>query len=1003
LRSFSFCRSAARVGVALGVVVTALATCERTARALDPDRTLSQYLHDRWGSDRGFPGGMVNAITQSRDGYLWIAAEKGLVRFDGLTFRLIQPKTPTAGRDSNVLFLTADQSGAIWAELRDATLVRYRADDFVDLPGELSNLRRLPVAAIATKQDGTVLLAMANQGIVALRGERLETFIAQPALPSSFVITIVETPDGDTWLGTRDSGLLRFHDGKLMRIVNLLPDQKINCLLPVGAHELWIGTDNGIAVWNGREITTASLPASIKRTTALSMIQDADGNVWIVTASGALLRVHGDNVITLTEPDARGHGGVRAVFEDRERDLWIGTTQGIERLRDAAFVSYSSSQGAPGGAVGPVYADSDRIWFAPGDGGLYWVQNQRVGSVKLGGLSDDVVYSISGGAGDIWVARQRGGLTRLRRSGDTFTAESFTAGQGLSQNNVYAVERTRDGGVWAATLSGGVSLLRDRRFTTLTTADGLASNTVSAIAEGRDGTIWFATPSGLSARGNDGWHRYGVAEGLPSNDVNTVFEDSRGNVWIGTTSGLALLRDGRIRVNLKLPDQFRSSIIGITEDKAGFLWIGTTDRLLRIKRDHLAGESAAQDIREFGVADGLPSAEGVKRHRSLIADTGGRIWVATNRGLAHADPARASIRLAPSLVHVEELLADGVAIDRSNSVTIPSKHQRLTLTYAGLSLAAPERVQFRYRLDGFDHEWSAPASARQAVYTNLNPGSYTFRVIASNSEGLWNGQEATQAFSIAPAMWQTMWFRFGGVMLILLASWGIYRFRVMQMSRRLHARFEERLAERTRIAQELHDTLLQGFLSASMQLHVVGDRLPTDSPAKESLAKVQNLITRVIDDGRDAVRGLRSSNQTSRDLAEVFSGVSNEVPAVEDVNYRVIVDGRERPLNPVIRDEVYRIGHEAVINAFRHAEAKNIELQLEYASRGLRLLVRDDGRGIDEAVLQRGREGHWGLSGMRERAGRIGARFSVWSRGGAGTEIELSVPARVAFAREKKP
>ncbi len=220
---------------------------------------------------------------------------------------------------------------------------------------------------------------------------------------------------------------------------------------------------------------------------------------------------------------------------------------------------------------------------------------------------------------------------------------------------------------------------------------------------------------------------------------------------------------------------------------------------------------------------------------------------------------------------------------------------------------------------------------------------------------------------------------------------------LMQVSRNLHARFEERLGERTRIAQELHDTLLQGFLSASMQLHVAADRLPADSPAKESLTKVQDLVTRVIDQRRNAVRGLRSATDTSRDLAEVFSGISTEIPTVEDVNYRVIVDGRERPLNPVIRDEVYRIGHEAVMNAFRHAEAKNIELQLEYASRGLRLLVRDDGRGIDEAVLERGREGHWGLSGMRDRAGRIGARLSVWSSGGAGTEIELPVPARVAF------
>ncbi len=310
------------------MIVTTLVICERMASALDPDRSLSQYLRDRWGSDRGFPGGTVTAITQSRDGYLWIAAEKGLVRFDGLTFRLVQPKAATAGRDSNALFLAADREGAIWAELRDATHVRYRGDDFVELPAELSNLRRLPVAAIATKRDGTVLLAIANHGILASRRNRLETFIPQNELPSSFVITMAETPDGDTWLGTRDSGLLRFHDGKLTPIVNLLPDQKINCLLPVGLHELWIGSDNGVALWNGREITTESLPASLKRTAALSMIQDADGNVWIATATGTLLRVHGEHVVTLIEPDLRGRGSVRAVRSRRSQ-----TPRSASRLR----------------------------------------------------------------------------------------------------------------------------------------------------------------------------------------------------------------------------------------------------------------------------------------------------------------------------------------------------------------------------------------------------------------------------------------------------------------------------------------------------------------------------------------------------------------------------------------------------------------------------------------------------------------------------------------------
>jgi signal transduction histidine kinase len=270
-----------------------------------------------------------------------------------------------------------------------------------------------------------------------------------------------------------------------------------------------------------------------------------------------------------------------------------------------------------------------------------------------------------------------------------------------------------------------------------------------------------------------------------------------------------------------------------------------------------------------------------------------------------------------------------------------------------------------------------------------------FRVQASNGEGVWSGGEATLAFTVAPRYWQTAWFQLATLAVAGLAMWGAYRIRVRQVARQLNLRFEERLAERTRIARELHDTLLQGFLSASMQLHVAADNLPDDSPAKASLAKVSELMQRVIDEGRNAVRGLRSG-VADDDLEQAFAGIQQEV-APSPARYRVIRDGRPQPLNPVIRDEVYRIGREALINAFRHAGAHAIELHLEYGPRQFTLRVRDDGRGIDPDVVGAGADGHWGLSGMRERAERIGASFNVWSRDRAGTEIELAVPARIAF------
>ena len=290
---------------------------------------------------------------------------------------------------------------------------------------------------------------------------------------------------------------------------------------------------------------------------------------------------------------------------------------------------------------------------------------------------------------------------------------------------------------------------------------------------------------------------------------------------------------------------------------------------------------------------------------------------------------------------------------------------------------------------------------RQAVYTNLPPGPYRFRVMASNSDGRWNGGETSLPFEIEPLLWQTAWFQLSAIVCAGFGAWGLYRLRVRQVSRRLHARFEERLAERTRIAQELHDTLLQGFVSASMQLHVAVDGLPPSSPARASLGRVHELMRSVIDEGRNAVRGLRSSTAAPHDLERAFAGVQQEVGAgAGAATYRVIVEGRARGLKPIIRDEVYRIGREGLVNAFRHSGALHVELELEYGARELCVLVRDDGRGVDPEIVRHGTDGHWGITGMRERAQRIGATLRIRSRADAGTEVELRVPASVAFERD---
>lgn len=1024
-----------------------------TAYALDPARALSQYLRDRWGVEQGFPGGRVYAITQTTDGYLWIGTEKGLVRFDGVTFRIVQPSARTTFSIAPVLGLEPGRDGGLFALLFGPTLVRYppgqndAVTPDVELPDSL-------VAAMARRSDGSLIVASLRAGVLALRGGRPETLVAPEAMPKSFVISIAETRDGTLWLGTRDSGLFRVSGGGApVAMREGLPDGKINCLQPGGDRELWIGTDHGAVRFDGTAITKAGVPAILDGVQVLTMTRDRDGNVWFGATSRGLVRVDRRGGATVDARANTDQGDVTALFDDREGNLWIGGARGLERLRAGTFASYATAEGLPSDGVGAVYVDAERrTWFAPLGGGLFVMRDGRI-ERSPAVTGDDVVYSIAGRDRDVWIGRQRGGLTHLRGSDEataaaaalmpTGAAQTITQAQGLAQNSVYAVLAARDGSVWAGTLSGGVSRiangplgngpLGNGAVTTYTVAHGLASNMVTSILQTKDGTVWCATPEGVSAwtAGADGrgqWKTYRQGDGLPSDNVFSLTEDASGTLWMGTAEGPAwmaadrgaaggvaagsIAADGRAvegrprpHVPPRVPAVLRDQIFGIEDDGRGSLWMATPSRVLQVRRDALmqgtlgASEMAA-DVREYGVADGLLGLEPVKRHRTVVKDPLGRIWFAMSRGLSVVDPARVSVSTPPAIVHVQAISADGVPVQpREGGMRVPSGRQRVMVSYAGLSLSVPDRVRYRYRLDGFDREWSEPVAAREAVFTNLAPGPYRFRVMASNSDGLWSGTEASMAFDVDAAFWQTLWFKLSAGLAIVAAAVALYRIRMHQVAKQLNVRFEERLAERTRIAQELHDTLLQGFVSASMQLHVAADRVPSDSPAKPILVRVQTLMAQVIDEGRNAVRGLRSTAGRDTDLEHAFSRVPQEIAVARDppVGFRVIVEGRPRALHPIIRDEVYRIGREALVNAFRHSGAGSIEVQLDYAAAHVRVLVRDNGCGIDPAVLASGRDGHWGLSGMRERAERIGARVKVWSRAAAGTEVELFVPGPVAF------
>lgn len=995
-----------------------------SAVAVDANRSVSQYIRSSWATENGFPGGSVSCIAQTADGYLWIGTDKGLVRFDGSNFSRFEQAIPSRFPIGPVQTLLADGKGNLWILLRSTNLLRYHDGKFELSRGEAEN----GITAMGSGNGNTVLLSSIALGALTYNGDRFvsvsspSTF-AGPAMrqgtetpdelstrlswspglvphrlaaPAAAVTSIGAAVDGRTWLGTQDGRLFYVSGGRLSAVAKGLATAKVTVLLPVGNSELWVGTSNGVFYWTGRKLTQKSAPASLSHVEVLSMIRDRDSNIWVGTTR-VLFRFNADGLSSLSGRETGRP--VTALFEDREGNIWIGSVRGLERLRDSAFITYSIP-GLKSQSMGPVHVETDgRIWLAPTEGGLRWLKGGKSGWVNADGIGKDIIYSLSGGGKDgLWVGRQRGGLTHVRYVNGSFTARTYTQADGLAQNSVYAVHESRDGTIWAGTLSGGVSEFRNGHFTIFTTANGLASNTISSMAEGADGTMFFGTPNGISALSKDGWRSYGIRDGLASPNVNCLLQDSSGVLWIGTAEGVALLTATKIRVSRGMPDSLREPILGMAEDRNEWLWIATANHVLKVKRSSLMGDAVGDaDMREYGLADGLQGTEGVKRYPSVVADSKGRIWFSTNRGLSVVNPLREAVNSTPALVHIETVSADGSAVGLQGSIRIPAAKQRITFRYIGLSLGNSERVRYRYRLDGFDQGWSEAVRNREATYGSLSARSYRFRVVASNSNGIWNSAEAAIQFEVEPTLWQTWWFRLACVLGAAFTALAVYRVRMSQLTRLLNIRFEERLAERTRIAQELHDTFLQGVLSISMQLHVAVDLVPEELPAHAILDRILQLSRQVVEEGRNTIRGLRSSIESAHDLKNCFSRIPQELGRDQDIEFRVVVEGASLPLRSAIRDDVYSIGREAVVNAFRHSGASNIDVHLEYAANQLRILVQDNGCGIDPQVLNFGRDGHWGLAGMQERAERIGGKLRVLSRIGDGTEVELCLPRDLAW------
>jgi ligand-binding sensor domain-containing protein/signal transduction histidine kinase len=978
-----------------------------------PQITIPSHRHDIWDTATGFPGGYVNSMTQTADGYIWIGTSRGLVRYGGWTFLSIPQDGSSLEAKAPVLSALADSTGQLWAIDDHTHLFRYAAGR---LAGPVSdNGRHRYLAALLDRtRDGWLLFASELQGIVEYEHGSARVLLDPSMMPRSLT-AITQTADGAFWIGTREAGLFRLTLAQGVPEIHhfaALTNMRVNCLLPIDDSALLIGTDKGLLSLRNGNITPAR--PELGNLEILALANGREGDVW-VGSDGRVFKAQARDI----DREGKIHaldslsvqGTVTALFEDRDGDLWIGGTDFIERYRARGFTTYLSSAGLPCSNCGAIYTDRhDRLWLAPLDGGLFLLSTGSIQAVETAGLRNDTVYSIAGDADDeVWVARKNGGVTRLNLHGDTWQANTYTRQDGLAQDSVYSIYRAPDGTVWAGTLTAGLSRFRGGTWHTFSIKDGLPSNTISAITGNTAGEIFAGTPNGLAVLKNGHCVAYTTQQGLPPGAIESLFfDDDAGTLWIGTKKGISFLKSGTVHVPLGAPDALYGEILGIAESQ-GWLWITTRDHVLRVKRTALLNQSFGEgEYREFGVTEGLPSTEGVKRSRAVVADHRGRIWFSLNKGISVLEPSAFARPAFPVTIRLDGMVVDGRAVPADTLVHIPAGRHRVTFRYAGVNVSGPEGLRYRYRLDNVDQAWSEPTAVREIDYTNIPPGQFQFHVMARNPDGVWSGQDTTIAFEVEPAYWQSRWFRVGSVLALLLLIFGLYRLRLRELHRQFNAALDARVNERSRIARELHDTLLQSFHGLMFQFQAARNMLPRrPEQAMDVLDGAIGATEQAISEGRSAIQQLRSEQVDEGDLARWLTDIGEELGRSQQTNgdspiFRVTVEGEQQTLSPLPQTEVCRITREILQNAFRHAQAQHIEAEIRYDDRLLRVRIRDDGRGIDPQVLKAGGSaGHWGLRGARERAQQIGAHLDFWSEAGAGTEVELSVPAPVAYEKSR--
>ena len=984
--------------------------------ALDPNQPLGQLYHTSWNAKDGL-NGSVTALAQTQDGFLWIGTSDGLFRFDGLSF---EPCKPEVGSliSTAVSSLMAVPDGGLWigylkggvSFLKDGTVTNYSEHDGLPFGR---------VKQFARDRDGTVWAAVVG-GFSRFEGQRWRRVGMDWDYPGKSAWTVFVDQQGTLWV-TADNRV-RF----LLRGEKKFRDSGIH----TGGVFTFGQAPDGTLFFNDNDLDSLRAfrwPLDVKegglpniKIPARAILFDRDGALWIagvgVTRVSFPKRLReregtesSPEVQRFTERDGLTDNFAPTVLEDREGNIWIGTAGGLDRFRRRNLAWF------------PLPEGTAHISLVPGDNGDVWAGSNadtpqpivRVqGGKPVRGGPNVVWTTYRSSNGTIWFS----GLNSFWRwMGGKFTKitlpDQLRRMLGKDPMTISSITSDQSGTLWVSIGGGGEFQWKDGSWKSTEILKNHPDWAANAAFTDSAGRVWLALGDLIAVSDHGKVQAFSKANGLSVAPVN-VIAGGENRVWVGGESGVAFLAEERFHSLLGIDGSGFGSITGIIAPPGDGLWLSGGAGIIHVTEQELQralhnfGYKVNYEL--FDLVSDLP--EQLQRASSLSYSSGavqasdGMIWFATRRGAARVDPAHILRNSIPPPVAIRSVIADGRHYSALGRVaTLPALIKNLRIDYTALSLAIPERVRFRYALTGVDRDWQDAGPRRQAFYTNLPPGRYAFRVIACNNDGIWNEQGATLAFSVAAAWYQTNWFRALCAAVLVFLVWAAFQWRVRQVQALAHIQMEERSLERARIARELHDTLLQSFQGLVLNFQRARNLLPRrPTEAVEALDNALDRAERALVEGRDAIHDIRSSAHAANDLVKELTVLGEELASdsrySEPPTFHVVVEGTPQALNPIVRDEIYRIAREAIRNAYAHSGARRIEAEISYDESLFRLRVRDNGVGMDGKLLgQAGRVGHWGLPGMRERATRLGGQLEVWSECGAGTEIELRLPNTIAY------